>query len=318
MPKILHFSDIHVWRSTGWDGDFTLKRVLGRINLLLNRRKGYPLDLSRRVVKRVVDTPADAVLFSGDASTAGLLAEFEDLRRLCTPIAQKWGDRFVAIPGNHDRYTSRATRERLFERFFLGRDQDYPFYHTLGGEIGVLGVDLSGPRAVSARGVLSPEGLRRIRDELERRRNETACLVVLGHYPLLYPPGLSAKWSHRLPLRVDLARAVVESGARLYLHGHTHRRWALSARSDSSHPGVPVASPWTGSVEKGLVCVNSGSAGRLSADPLKAAGFLEMDVDAGGVRQITAHYLRRSESGDWEWMSLDMAAPSQSESQARL
>ena len=305
--KIIHFSDFHVWRTAGWDGDVGIKRVLGRVNLVLRRTHSFPPEWGRKVIETILERDADAVVFSGDLTTAALISEFEGGRALFEPLREKWGERFVMIPGNHDRYTRRSTTGRLFERHALGREASYPFRMDLAEGVGLVGLDVSGPRALTSRGFLSPEDIERAAETVAAQRARTPFVVVVGHYPLVYPPDVRVSWQHALPLRERLARALVTAGAALYLHGHKHRRWALRAWLQDERLAVE---PW-GSREAdppGIVCVNPGSSGFRSADPERAAGFAEITLEGGRVAGVEATVVRSGAQGGLETRRFPLAA----------
>jgi predicted phosphodiesterase len=246
------------------------------------------------VVETIAESDADAVIFSGDVSTAALVREFDAARDLLSPLREKWGDRFIAIPGNHDRYTRRSIRQRLFERHVLGRETTYPFVQRLSEEVAVVGLDLSAARRITARGFLPDEQIGRIADLVETTRKDSPFVIVVGHYPLAYPEGMRVSWQHRLPAREKLAATLLRAGARLYLHGHKHWRWILQAEAGETDDAVRVG-PWQrGLTGSGLVSLNPGSAGLRSDDPRKAAGFLKVTVEDARITDVQAHVVRES------------------------
>ena len=276
MFKIIHFSDLHVWRDRGMDGDVTLRRLLGRINLWINRRKQFPPICGRRILDVIAERESDLLLFSGDAATASLKDEFEAARELLAPLHKKWGERFILIPGNHDRFTRRAARERHFENIVLSSSGPpaYPCARTINSRIGLVLIDVAAPQALISRGKLSQRDIHKIAALVEDQRRKTPFVIVMGHYPLAYPHGVGAHWQHRLPRASQLRHALAEAGAALYLHGHKHYRWALQPDAGAH-----------------MLCVNSGPAGMKSDNPLKSAGFVEILLDPPKVVSIQATVL---------------------------
>ena len=67
--KIVHLSDVHVWRYT-WDvRRLAGMRALGVIELLTGRARRFQLDRLEAVVDRVLGLAPDHVLITGDLTT---------------------------------------------------------------------------------------------------------------------------------------------------------------------------------------------------------------------------------------------------------
>ena len=273
--KIIHFSDLHVWTLKGWDGDLSIKRLLGRANLLLRRKNAFPPELGQKVIKAILEREADLVIFSGDASTASMMSEFEVSHALFQPIYDKWGDRFLVVPGNHDRYTRHAASNRLFERHFPFAPSEYPHAWYVNEQLTVLGLDLSVARSITARGDFPRQKLPLLQLKLAEIKKNGKQVIVVGHYPLAYPPEVRIDWQHVLPQREEILKALQEAGVAAYLHGHKHRRWVVRKEGLAKD-----ASP--------IYCINSGSAGLKSADPMRSAGFLEIEMGEGGLPEVEA------------------------------
>lgn len=230
---LVAFSDLHMWRF-GWDGDLCPKCLLGLANLALRRARHYPIAAQTAMIERLADEQADHVLFAGDITTTSLRAEFEQGQMLLAPLMLRYEGRFHAIPGNHDRYTPRAAKQRLYERLFLGRDQSYPFTVRIGEGWSLVAIDCSVPRWLTSRGQITDENMGRIGEALARERSAGRQVMVMGHYPLVYPKHVFPSWEHILPGR-DRLRALLQShGVKLYLHGHKHLRW-LTATGPMIH-----------------------------------------------------------------------------------
>jgi len=278
--KILHFSDLHVWRRALDFRDPAFKRFLGFANLILRRGRAFPPSLSRLVVEEILRSSADAVVFSGDLTTTALADEFRMARDLFAPIREKWGERFLLIPGNHDRYTPAALRRRHYEANFphaLTVEPSRPVASrviadakngkgaTDGNGIAFVGFDAAVPRRIESTGLFSSAVAEALDAELARQEKEGRPVVLIGHFPYAAPAGVRAKHGHRLVGAERLIEIVARRKPVLYLHGHKHRRWAFH----------PVETP-------GTLCVNSGSAGLATRDPLTRAGFVEIEIDTAG------------------------------------
>ena len=271
--KILHFSDIHVWGPGGFEGDVNLKRLLGWLNLKMGRARRFPPTLGRSVVAAIARAEADLVIFTGDATTMSLTGEFALADTLFQPLREKWGERFLIIPGNHDRYTPRSQARRLYEQGMNGAGEALPraVAATPDGQTAVILLDLAVPRRLTSRGRDIGPWMDASITLAREQKARFDRVVVAGHYPLAYPPGVRASWQHRLPGADRLLRGLADAGVDAYLHGHKHQRWAFCPLADAP-----------------LVCLNAGSAGMWSPAPHKRAGFLEITCGSGGPESVTA------------------------------
>ncbi|MCL5271339.1 MAG: metallophosphoesterase [bacterium] len=279
---LVHFGDLHVWR-WGWDGDFYIKRAFGLANLVLRRARAFPPGVAGAVAARLVTEQADYAVFSGDLSTTSLRREFEAGRELLEPLLDRWRERFIAIPGNHDRYTPRAAEGRLFERLGLPAAGENPFVTDLDGGWTLVGIDLSTPRPFSARGRFGPDLLARVGDLLSAQRARGRRLAVMGHYPLVYPACVPTAWSHGLAGRAELRQALERTGVAVYLHGHKHYRWRVD--------------------RGGVVYLNCGSAGMAGHDRARRPGYVKLRLGPDGLVAATAYWLTEAwqpgEPPDW-------------------
>ncbi|MFO0951616.1 MAG: metallophosphoesterase [Isosphaeraceae bacterium] len=153
--RIVHLSDVHVWRYT-WDPRrLASKRVLGVLDLLRGRAGRFPLDRIGSVVDRVLGLNPDHILITGDLTTTALPDEFREARRGLAPLLAD-PVRVTVVPGNHDRATTRSVNSRRFEEFFgeFLPARDFPWLKRLDEQTGVLGLD-------ATRSAVSPVGGRR-------------------------------------------------------------------------------------------------------------------------------------------------------------
>lgn len=259
------FGDLHIWRF-GLDWDFAPKRLLGLANLALRRARRFPIAIQTAIIERLTAEDADHILFTGDISTTSLRAEFEQGQMLLAPLMLRWGERFHAIPGNHDRYTPRAARRRDFERLFLGHAQTYPYTVRLNTTWSLVAIDASVPRALSSRGRMSDEAIAALDAELAREQAAGRQIAVLGHYPLAYPERVRPSWEHVLPERERVLEVLAGRGVKLYLHGHKHWRWLVE--------------------RAGILHANCGSAGLDSRR--RRAGYIRVRIDGPRIAGVAA------------------------------
>ncbi len=265
--KIIHFGDIHFWRWTyDFSDPFYPKRWLGFVNLGLRRRHKFPPQLAERVATHIADQEADLVVFTGDFTTMSLEAEFKRAAEMMAPIQAKWGHQFIAIPGNHDRYTPRSSSR--YEEWFPDSQIDGVRTWEIDDSTVITGYDASRPFKLRSNGLFTDEIAEKLDAELGRQAEKT--VILIGHYPYATPPHQQETNGHRLIGEERLAELVANHRPVVYLHGHKHARWELR----------PEQTPDT-------LCLNCGSAGMTSSQAEKQAGYLTFELIDGAVRNVT-------------------------------
>lgn len=259
--KIIHFGDIHVWRNPlALYDPFYPKRYLGAVNLMLNRRKKFPKYLGQQVLDHILEEDADLVVFSGDLTTASLKSEFKGAAEMFTPLYEKWKERLIIIPGNHDRYTTKATRQDWYGEAFPYAKIDGVRVTELEGNRVVVAFDASCAFMLRSNGMFN--------SDLENLLEETLAgltdkeVILVGHYPIDYPDTVAVDPQHELLGRASLKSIVRQYPPVVYLHGHKHIRWRLGN------------------------AVNCGSCGMFSEDPLKQAGYAVIKLDGGQITSV--------------------------------
>lgn len=282
---LIHFGDLHVW-SLGIDRDPAFKRLLGLANLMLRRGRKFPASLAQMLVERIERQEADYLLFTGDLTTTALRREFAMGLQLMRPLIERWEGRFVAIPGNHDRYTHRATRAQFFEQHFLKMPETCPFAMDLDERWTLVAFDCAVPRRISSRGSVPPAMLAMLEKQLRKQKERGRQVIAAGHYPLVYPDYHKPGWEHILPERAAVLNVLRDHDVRAYMHGHVHHRWRLD--------------------HGGLSHLNCGSAGMNGSTPSRRPGYLKITLGEHGLEKVEAHWLqriphqmRRAEDADW-------------------
>ncbi len=265
--RIIHLSDIHVWRIPLNPFRLFSKRSVGLLELLTGRAKKFRLERLDEVVARVQKLNPDHVLITGDLTTTALPEEFRGARSALAGLLDD-RDRATIVPGNHDRYTSRSVRRRKFERFFgeFAPSKTFPWLRRLNEETAILGLDPTRSH-LTASGYLPPEQLERARSLAKGRPRR---LIVACHYPLAAPPRYERQLaSKRLKNATDVAAWISGIGPHLFCCGHVHAAWAFTP------PGLP-----------GQLCVNAGAP--LLRDPtgFNLPGFLEILLEGDDVTII--------------------------------
>jgi hypothetical protein len=131
-----------------------------------------------------------------------------------------------------------------------------------------------------------------------RKHNPHCRLLVMGHYPLVYPEAIAAKRDHALSAgeRQSLLDLLDEFQVALFLHGHKHNRWALRRK-------------WT-------LHLNCGSAGMLGRGEDRRPGYLKIYLPGDGAEtsgiRVESHWLAGDDADaegssiDWRYKPIDI------------
>lgn len=225
--KLAHFSDIHVtlppWR--GGVAGLVGKRAMGALNYYVGGRRSHFANVEHRIQRLLEDVDAqdvDHALCTGDVTQMSRPEEFERCAalfgdRLDAP------DRYTVIPGNHDRYTPTADRERRFERHFRAVAPDaYPHVKHVGS-LTIVTIDVARAAGLlDSSGLAGPEQLAALQEILT---TPTDAFVVLAmHYGLLRSRGQPDRPSHGIrdyERIIELVRSP-DTHVHAVLHGHMH------------------------------------------------------------------------------------------------
>lgn len=281
--RIVHLSDIHVWRYAFNPFRLFSKRAVGMAELLLRRARKFRLERLRAVVDRVKGLEPDHILITGDLTTTALPEEFRMAR---VTLQELLGDRsrVTVVPGNHDRYTTGSVRHRQFERWFgeFAPSTTYPWIRDLGRETGILGLDATRSH-ISATGRLPAEQLARAAALLAEGTRPRR-LIVACHYPIAAPPAYAQELAHKRMKNADELRDLLATvGPHVYCCGHVHAAWAYVPESLPNQLGLNAGAP-------------------LLRDPtgLRPPGFLEITLHDQDVSAV-----HHAWSGtDWQMLPL--------------
>ena len=241
--RVLHFSDIHLLTSLARLplADWLGKRLIGGANLLLRRRPKFKG--GRRKVEALLGLcrshDVDAVIFTGDYTTLGSVAELEYCRSVVEPLIQgPW--EYVNVPGNHDLYLPDCVRERRFERFFgdtLHSDLDvaaggaaWPLVRLWGDQVAVVATNSARPNPQPWRssGRVDQAELQALRRVLQRPELSGRFVFVATHYAARLADGTIDKPHHGLENAEELLECLREIDRGALLCGHIHRCYSVS------------------------------------------------------------------------------------------
>ncbi|MBN2309405.1 MAG: metallophosphoesterase [Candidatus Hydrogenedentes bacterium] len=229
--RLAHVADLHFWEVVWNPLRLLNKRALGNLNVLLRRRRQFPMERAESFVDAVVSAGCPTVLLTGDFSSTSTDAEFAMARAFVDSLRAR-GLNTPLLPGNHDVYTFEAARTGRFERHFadLLPEGGYPCRQSLPGGTPLILVPTVRPNLLSSRGSVLDETVAAVAELL---RDGTGPAIVAGHFPVLdHAPGYHLTRGRRLRNAAAL-RAVLGQAGRpiLYVCGHTHRfSYARDAR----------------------------------------------------------------------------------------
>ncbi len=274
--------DVHVYRLAVAPWHLLSKRILGQMNLWLNRRSRLRTDLLPEVVRRIADLSPDAILCSGDLTTTALRGEFADARAALAPLLERF-DTFI-VPGNHDRYTFTADRTKRLERHFTDHTADrWPHHRALTDRVHLAAFDPTRATVAFAGSALDEDQLRAFDRHIRPHLGKGDCLIVLCHYPIGTPPGTKPEpRSHALRNAARLVDTLRLDNPVLYVHGHVHRPWCFRHAQATN-----------------LTIVNTGAPVLTGPGHPAGQGFWGLSVDPASDPPWQLLHHRMDESGAW-------------------
>jgi 3',5'-cyclic AMP phosphodiesterase CpdA len=281
MIRIAHISDTHVLPPQGvqWREMFFNKRITGWANTQLSRGRVY----RRAYLEAVIDAAsrADHLVVTGDVTNLALEGEFHEALRLFE--SRRGGAELTVIPGNHDLYLPRISREGRFEHHFgafVRSDLpelsvrvaagNYPFV-KLRGPVAIIGLSSAVPRPpFIAAGFLGGEQLRALRTILDHPEVADRFPVILIHHPPVDSRNRAFQLRDGLTDAAALrdVLAVLRRGLVLFGHVHARVRCCLGAVDVVSASGAALDHP----------------------DDASRAGYNLYEIGDGGAR-IEAHVI---------------------------
>jgi len=303
-------SDVHIFDTEGfWYEralDFTNRRVFGLLNILMLRG---PDKFSRHVLaSSMADMRANAVdhlVIAGDVTNLAIECEFA--------LSKEYFSRFgppaniTAVPGNHDVYTGKELKRRLFAKYFgeyaqsdvpvaSARDDGFPFLQLRGG-VAFLGLNTGIPG--SARGLVGPAQFDAARKMLTSPEGKALLaraktLIMVLHHPTQDPRmrGLPRvrDIGHDLIDWEDVAAFCREFPIAMTLHGHNH---------------VPYQGRLT--LAPDTFVYESGSGTLLADNPSRIARYTVFELDDAG--QLVRTFARVWDPETAKFVSLELRLP---------
>lgn len=225
--RIVQISDFHFTRLTWNPFRLFSKRILGHLNWLFCRTHAFCEQILEDLPPLFEELKVDKILLGGDFTTTALKEEFEAAKKFVDKISPSW----LAIPGNHDVYTYRSHRKKLFYQYFqhpkVGSEwdrfrlaKDHVEIHQLDETYWLMSLDVCRATNVySSRGLFSEEIEKTMKEALSLLPSH-ARIVVWSHYPFFQHDA-----HRRILKRGEKLKQILQEDRRicLFLHGHTHR-----------------------------------------------------------------------------------------------
>lgn len=238
--RVAHISDLHFGKLSFSLKHLFSKRWIGMTNLLLSRRKHYLNSRPDTLYEAFEAHGISHVIISGDVSTTSLPEEFAMARSFIDGL-EKRGMTVYVIPGNHDHYTRRSFRQKLFYDYFPPtygmcdftlKDHGVTWFHLVDSWYVVLMDTALATPLYHSVGFFSKkheEYLAKVFETIPKDGH----IICVNHFPFFQhePP------RRRLKRGGDLqAMLRKQENAAMYLHGHTHRHTLADVRAN----GLPL------------------------------------------------------------------------------
>lgn len=299
--RIGHISDLHILElDKPRPLQFLNKRMVGGLNLLLNRSNAHSTEVVQRALEHLDSLDVDHIAISGDLTNLALDSEFAAAEKIVSSIPDA-ADRVSVVPGNHDYYTPGAVRERRFEKHFANflqsdlpqyqGDDGYPFCH-LRGDVAIIGMN-SGIATpwLFATGRVGDEELEQTRLLLQDPEVEKRFKLVLIHHPLLPDDHHSMQFNRRLLNSEEVLRTLRTLDVDLVLHGHNHY-FSVFRLPKLGTPGTT------------FICeAGSTSVQAIGDDPAMAGKFNIYTIEDGKLQEVETHLFESHEAGFIPWQT---------------
>ena len=250
MFHLAHISDVHLSPLPDVSiAELFSKRITGYVNWRMNRAKTQRANVLAPLMADILAAKPDHIAISGDLVNLALNAEFDVSLNWLKSIGV--GERMSVIPGNHDAYVPGALTKACAKwRDYIKSDSEtkgFPFVRQRG-PVAIIGVSSAiATLPFMASGFFGMKQAKRLATHLRQAKERGLFRVVMIHHPPFRYPNDMIRRLHGIAL---FQKTVLETGAELILHGHTHlASFNQVGQGDAAIPvvGVPSASQSFGS-----------------------------------------------------------------------
>ena len=219
--KIAHLTDLHITKLPPSLSGLFDRRLSGSINLrFLGRGERYrhAAERGRFAVQQIINEAPDAVVFGGDATSLSEPEEFAIAADVLAPLL-RLGVPCIALAGNHDRYTTKAQREKRFERAF----SDWQLVGGKWEQIEIAGHSIAFVDTAQANRMIWDSRGKRLDPPSRPPR------YVFAHYAVIdHRAEPDRKW-HALRSEHTLRTILRDGPGTTWCCGHLHRSFAARA-----------------------------------------------------------------------------------------
>ena len=225
--RILHLSDMHLGNWPAGFGWLLDKRVLGVFTQHVRRRSRQDYGTVERLLPLAERVNPDVVVCTGDLGSIAEPSEFERALTVLKPLAERYGERFMYVPGNHDAYVGHQRNRMALERTCLelngfGRDT-FPCERVFDN-VRFIMVDAAAPMPPwKSGGLVADDAMRRLEVILQRRRDDGERRVIVCHFPMMDYYGDSLGWRRKINIENNLRQWAEDGRFDVLLCGHLHK-----------------------------------------------------------------------------------------------
>ena len=232
--KLAHISDLHFSKLGFEFNTLVSKRLLGTFNLFFRRRRYFSKAQAEQAIDLLAASGVTHVLITGDFTTTGTQKEYAEAASFIEKLKMRGWPVFV-LPGNHDHYTRRDSKARIFYQHLQTLSplrEERVAFHDLDSTWRLILLDTSlATEWHLSTGLFSEAMESKLTALLEKSRDKR--VIIANHFPFFQHEAPNRRLSRGEALASLIKK---HDNIEFYLHGHTHRPTLADLRKN----GWPV------------------------------------------------------------------------------